>query len=50
MKPVVVGDRVQASGVRTVFIVVALDDGWAWLKDAKGLRIQEPVKNLVRAP
>lgn len=47
-KALSVGDRVRGGGWRCTFTVVALDDGWAWLKDAEGSRVQEPISVLER--
>lgn len=50
-KALSVGDRVKADGWKVaVFTVVAIDDGWAWIKDAKSSRLQLPLSDLERIP
>lgn len=43
------GDRVKSSQYGAVVLtIVAIDDGWAWLKDGVSWRIQDRVANLER--
>lgn len=49
-KPIEVGETVKAEGYAGSYRLVAIDEGWAWLKDNDGFhRIQVPVSDLTRA-
>lgn len=47
--PLAVGDLVFSEGLSTILTIIALDGGWAWLRDREDSRIQVPISDLTRA-